>query len=223
MSCVVLCGVSLWSWCCWWSWCVFGVCVRVCLCVFVCCGTLKNVENPCVDSKTPPCVQSKRPGVCRHHAYMLKHMCAWCRYTRRRVERTHEGTFWTDTRWAKGVFVSSAYQHLPTCGHHLALEVLQRNPWISPIFSLRTSREQHVADSSNHSLCLIKLFSFSNLEVHCGRNQLWHGSKCLLSPLPPPPQQPQHTSTTTTRNSNSTQEQRQRHAHEHVHVHENDC
>ena len=47
-----------------------------------------------------------------------------------------------------------------------------------------TSREQHVAESSNHSLCLVKLFSFSNPGWHCGGR---HGSVCLLPPLPPPP------------------------------------
>ena len=41
--------------------------------------------------KTAPCVHSKRPRICRHHAHMLKHVCAWCRYTRGRgrFERTH--------------------------------------------------------------------------------------------------------------------------------------
>ena len=48
-----------------------------------------------------------------------------------------------------------------------------------PIFSLRIGREQHVPDSSNHSLYLVKLFSFSNLEGHCGGNQLLDGSVCL--------------------------------------------
>ena len=38
-------------------------------------------------------------------AYMLKHMCAWCRYTRGRFEWTHGG---------QGVITSSAYQNLPT-------------------------------------------------------------------------------------------------------------
>ena len=36
-----------------------------------------------------PCVHSKRPRVSRHHAHMLKHMCAWCRCTRGRFGRTH--------------------------------------------------------------------------------------------------------------------------------------
>ena len=38
---------------------------------------------------TSPCVRSTRPRVCRHHAHMLKHVCAWCRYTRGRVDWTH--------------------------------------------------------------------------------------------------------------------------------------
>ena len=44
-------------------------------------------------SKKPPCVDSKRPRVYRHHAHMCYHMCAWCRYTRRRFESTHGGFF----------------------------------------------------------------------------------------------------------------------------------
>ena len=43
--------------------------------------------------KTSPCVHSKRPRVYRHHAHMLKHMCAWCRQTRGRFECTHGGVF----------------------------------------------------------------------------------------------------------------------------------
>ena len=35
--------------------------------------------------------RSKRSRVYRHHAHMLKHVCAWCRYTRGRFERTHGG------------------------------------------------------------------------------------------------------------------------------------
>ena len=40
----------------------------------------------------------------------------------------------------------------------------ERNPWFLPIRSLRTGREQHVPESSNHPLYLIRLFSFRNLE-----------------------------------------------------------
>ena len=88
------------------------------------------------------------------------------------VLNLHTVTFLNPHTRRQGVIVSSAYQHLPTYGHHLAPEVHQRNQWILPIFSLRIGREQHVADSSNHSRCLIKLFSFSNPEGNCGGNQL---------------------------------------------------
>ena len=58
---VVVCGV----------WCVFGVW----------CGTQKK----------PPCVDSKRPRVYRHHARMCQNMRAWCWYTQGRLESTHGG------------------------------------------------------------------------------------------------------------------------------------
>ena len=56
------------------------------VCGYVWCGVArwKNGVSP---DKMPPCVRSKRPRVYRHHAHMLKHMCAWCRCTR--------GAFWT--------------------------------------------------------------------------------------------------------------------------------
>ena len=48
---------------------------------------------PFVCTKRPPCVDSKRPRVYRHHAHMSKHMCAWCRHTRGRFKCTHGGVF----------------------------------------------------------------------------------------------------------------------------------
>ena len=41
--------------------------------------------------KTSPCVRSKRPNVCQHHAHMCFNMWAWCWYTCGRFERTHTG------------------------------------------------------------------------------------------------------------------------------------
>ena len=49
-------------------------------------------------SKKPPCVDSKRPRVYRHHAHMCYHMCAWYRYTRGRFESTHGGFFCVPSR-----------------------------------------------------------------------------------------------------------------------------
>ena len=74
VCCGILCRV-LWR----GVWCV------------VWCGTLKN-----------PCVRSTRPRVYRHHAHMLEHVCAWCRHTRRRVERTHGDVWSGHTRGGEG-------------------------------------------------------------------------------------------------------------------------
>ena len=53
-------------------WCGVSCCVVLCSVVFwVRCGVWCVV-----------CVRPKRLRVYRHHAHMLKHMCAWCRYTR---------------------------------------------------------------------------------------------------------------------------------------------
>ena len=58
--------------------------------VCVCFGMLKKCgKKPCVDSKTPLCVHSKRPRVCRQHAHILFNMCAWCRQSRGRFVWTH--------------------------------------------------------------------------------------------------------------------------------------
>ena len=49
-------------------------------------------------SSLPPCVSIQNASVCtfktspcQHHAHMLKHICAWCRYTRGRFECIHGG------------------------------------------------------------------------------------------------------------------------------------
>ena len=90
-------------------------------------------------------------------------VCAvWCGTLKTSVCTFKTSPCMPTTQAHVGVVVSSAYQNLPTWGCHLTPEVNKRNPWILPIFSLRIGREQHVADSSNHSLCLIELFSFSN-------------------------------------------------------------
>ena len=48
----------------------------------------------CVCTQRPPCVDSERLRVYGHHAHMLKHACAWCWFTRGRIERTH-GDVWS--------------------------------------------------------------------------------------------------------------------------------
>ena len=76
-------------WCC--VWCVLGEE-----------GGEREGKGRCVCTKRPPCLDSKRPRVYRHHAHMLKHMCAWCRHTRGRFESTHGGRFCTHTWRGRG-------------------------------------------------------------------------------------------------------------------------
>ena len=78
-----VCGV-VWSvWCCVCCVVVCGACMcsveKTSVCRFKTCPCGVSHGTP----KKPPCVDSKR------HAHMLKHMCAWCRHTRGRFERTH--------------------------------------------------------------------------------------------------------------------------------------
>ena len=138
------------------------------------CGTLKL---PVCRFKTPPCVHSKRPRV----------------YRQQRFERTHGDVLNLHTEGggeAGVITVSSAYPNLP--GYHVLQRFNTETLGSFPFSSLRIGREQHVPDSSNHSLYLIKLFSYSNLEGNFGGNQLPNGSICLSSSTPPRPSR-QHT------------------------------
>ena len=65
--------------------------VVVVVCVVV--VLLRPFKTPVCPSKTSPCVRPRPPRVCRHHAHMLKHVCAWCQYTRGRFGPTHGGVF----------------------------------------------------------------------------------------------------------------------------------
>ena len=76
-------------WCVWlWLWCVV-------------CG-LARLKNPCVHSTRPRVYVQKRPQVYRHHAHMCFNMCAWCRHTRGRIERTHGDVLSGHTGWGEG-------------------------------------------------------------------------------------------------------------------------
>ena len=83
---------------------------------------------------------------------MCKHMWVWCRYTRRRLERTHGA----EGEGGHRQFCLPKFAH---AGLSRAPEVQQRNPSMVPIFSLRIGREQHVAESSIYSLHLNTLFN----------------------------------------------------------------
>ena len=132
---------------------VLVVCVSSCVFVWCCvvlCGVCRVVwhaENPVLDSKRFPCVDSKR-SPCMPH-------------TLGRFESTH-GKRFESTHGGHRLFC------LPRTAHVGLSLGPTGSPKVTtgccPCSSLRTGREQHVPDSSNHSLCLINLLSNS----YCG-------------------------------------------------------
>ena len=180
-------------------------------CGVVWCGTLKT---PVCTFKTSPCVPAPRPHVVTRAGVVPAHTGTFLNVHKEGVLNVHTGrgvcvgrgrrggrgeegrggqrdtptptqTHCTPTTQnTQGVIASCATK---TCHVGLSLyprEVHQRNSWILHIFSLRTDREQHVPDSCNQSLYLIKLFSFSSPEGHCEGNQPPDGSICLSPPKP---------------------------------------
>ena len=67
--------------------------------------------------KRPPCVDSKRPRVYRHHAHMLKQMCAWCRHTRGRFYMHTEAFLNPHTVFSR-FFSVPQHTHTHTNTHH---------------------------------------------------------------------------------------------------------
>ena len=133
-------------------------------------------------AENPVCRLKKRFHVCIQNVPVYAGTTRTCFSTCARGAGIH-GDVLNPHTGRQGVIVSSAYQNLPTYGHHV-LQRFNREPWILHNFSLAIDREQHVPDSSNHSLYLIKLFNSSSPEGHYGGNQLLNGSVCL-SPLSP--------------------------------------
>ena len=134
---------------CWWCVCVSS-CVPVCVvwCGVVCAVWWGTLKTPCVDSKRFPCVDSKRPRVCRQHA----HTC--CRHRRGRFESTH-GKRFESTHGGHRQFCLQRTAHVGlSLGPTGSPKVTTR---CCPCSSLRKGREQHVPDSSNHSLYLMKI------------------------------------------------------------------
>ena len=88
LCCVVLCVVVL----CGVVWCVCVCVCGVCVCVCVVVGFARLGTQ-----KKPPCVDSKRPRVYRHHAHMCYHMRRGAG-THGDVLNLHTEVFGTDTR-----------------------------------------------------------------------------------------------------------------------------
>ena len=103
---------------------------------------------------------------------MLKHVCAWCRYKWCRFERAHGDVFFigktsvlTLVLHLKRMWGSSLIDNflLTMNGPHMGYHVLQRFTKETleslPTLSLTIGRTRNVADSTNHSLYLIKMLS----------------------------------------------------------------
>ena len=88
---------------------------------------LSHLSSVCPSQK-PPCVDSKRPRVYRHHARMWYHMCAWCRYTRGRFESTHGGFFCVPSRATHHTTQHNTTPHTPhnTTTHNTTRRQRQR-------------------------------------------------------------------------------------------------
>ena len=129
---------------------VVVVCVW-CVCVCVCCGTLKKRgETRFLASKTPPCVHSKRPRVCRHHAHMYDVQ----QLRRHPTQGAHCGSYGVEVQVTR---IVRAATHPRGCrlNRHLAIS-LDLSVWIVQL--LAAKREEHTATgASSHVFTLQKL------------------------------------------------------------------
>ena len=149
--CCVMWCVSLW----WWCRCGRGV-------VGVLRHGEKNVKKkPCTRSKRFPCVDSKRPRVCRHQAHMLK-TCGLGASTHGNVLNVNTESVLDGHTGAEGG--SSPILLTKICPRRV-ITCPTGSPKVTlgccPGSSSRRGREQHLSDSSNHLLYLMKLFNSS--------------------------------------------------------------
>ena len=170
---VSVCWCLCFVWCAWFVWCVSVLC-GVCGCgVVVVRGLARRKNLRELIQNVPVCTGTTRTCVST---------CGRGAGTHGDVLNLHTEVFWTDTRGrggrgrrggrGEGVTVSSAYQEKPTKSSHLAPQVHRRKPLDLTIQGLRKDSEQHVPESSNHSLYMMKLLSSSYPEGNCGGNQL---------------------------------------------------
>ena len=156
--CVVCCVLWLLKWWLWWWWLLLWCVVVSCVswCVWLRC----------------PCVDSKRPRVCRHHAHGDV------------FERIHGGRSESTHRRQGGSSSVLLTKICPRGGYFVLQRFTTETLGSFPFSSLRIGREQHVPACSNHSLYLMKLLSSNYPEGSVGGNQQLDGS-ISLSPLYP--------------------------------------
>ena len=107
--------------------CVVVSVVVVVVCVCAC--AVYTLKNPCVHS-TRSSVYVQNVSVYAGTTPACVSTCARGAVTHGDVLNVHTVTFRVDTRRREEIIVSSAYQNLPTNGHHVLQRVHQRNPWI---------------------------------------------------------------------------------------------
>ena len=128
----------------------------MCCCGCCCFGVLLVVVS-CVLCLVVLLIGFKTSRVYGHHAHMLN------TYARGAVTHVgvldgHTAIFWTDTRVSSSVLLTKICpRRVITCFRGSPKKPLV----LSHFLGLRISREQHVADSSNHSPYLMKLLSSS--------------------------------------------------------------
>ena len=143
--CVVVCGGV----CCVVLCCVVLCCVVLC-CGVVWCGVVWHAEKPRVQIQNASVCTFKNVPEYAGNTRTSSKECA-------RVAGTHGGVLNAHTEGHRQFC-------LPRKAHvefSLGPRGSPKNPWILHNASLRTDREQHVPDSSNHSLYLMKLLSSS--------------------------------------------------------------
>ena len=123
----------------------------------------------------------------------------------------------------RGVTVSSANHETAHVELSRASErFTERNPWFLPIQGLRTGREQHVPESSNHSLYLTKLLSsIFILRDTCEGNQHTqhtHTHQHILTNRPTHRPTHHHSPRQHTHTTHTTQHTPQHNTHTHQHT-----
>ena len=147
---------------------------------------IQNV--PVCAFKTFPC----EPTTCPH----VQNMWASCRYTRERFERTHGDVLNAHTGGGRETKGRGGHRqfYIPKIWPRRVITCFRGSPTetFGSIQGLRTSREQHFPDSSNHSLYLIKLFTSSSPEGNFGECATSHTHTTHTHSTHT---QPQHTAT----------------------------
>ena len=146
---------------------------RVLCCIVLCCVAvflLRGVWEeggvcidhfPCARSKRFPCVHSICLRVNWHHAHMCLNMCAWCRFTRERFERTHVG-FYSVSHHTPHTTATATVTHNTTPTNQTRTPTNQHThtaPWV------RSERWWPMLDKGKLSLVLVAILTCKSFVI----------------------------------------------------------